>query len=281
MPQQNLPVAILWMIGVLTSLLAMGVAGREVSVEFEPHHSSLYRNLICLAVLAPIVLWRGWGSVRTTRFGRHAARNSVHFAAQWCWFYGVALLPLAEVFALEFTAPIWTALLAAAFLGEALTGRRIVAILAGFIGILVILRPGLAIVDPAALVVLASAFGFAVTYVVTKSMVATETPFAIIWWMNVVQLPIGVAFSFNDFVLPSAPLWPWVAMLGAAGLGSHYCLGRALAAADATVVAPVDFLRLPLAALVAWLLYDEGLDPYLAAGALLILAGNWANLKKG
>jgi drug/metabolite transporter (DMT)-like permease len=273
--------ALAWMAGALVSFLAMGVAGRELAVELAPHHISFYRNAISLLVLLPLVWRANWRPVRTAKPVQHALRNTIHFGAQWCWLFGVGALPLAEVFAIEFTAPIWTALIAAALLGERLTVARAVAIALGFAGILVILRPGLAIVDPAALVVLMASLGYAVTYVFTKRMTSTESALTVIWWMNVVQLLLGAALSLPDFVVPSPPMWPWVALVAASGLSSHYCLSRALSLADATVVVPLDFLRLPLAAVVAWLLYREAVDPFVVVGAAFVIAANWMNLKKG
>lgn len=265
----------------LSSLLAMGIAGRELVAELQPHHSAFYRNAICLIILLPLMLHAGSSALKTSFFGRHLARNTIHFFAQWCWLFGLGVLPLAEVFSIEFSAPIWTALLASLLLGERLTRSRGFAIVLGFVGILVILRPGVAIIDPAALIVLAAAFGYAVAYVITKNLVGVESPLTVVWWMNVIQLPIGAAMSVTDLVIPSQPLWPWLALLGVSGLTSHYSMSQALKYADATVVMPFDFLRLPLAALTAWLMYSETIDPFLALGAVFILLGNWLNLKKG
>jgi drug/metabolite transporter (DMT)-like permease len=277
----NLGAAICWMIGALLSLLMMGIAGRELSAELYPQHSAFYRNAICLLLLLPVMIFTGWRASRTDHIRRHIARNTVHFMAQWCWLFGLGALPLTEVFAIEFSAPIWTALLASMFLSERLTRPRLLAIALGFLGILILLRPGIAIVDPASGVVLLAAFGYAISFVITKNLVGIDSPLTIVWWMNVVQLPIGGLLSIGNFIVPSAALWPWVAALGVCGLSSHYCLSQALKHADATVVIPLDFLRLPLAALLAWLLYAEALDPFLAVGALFILAGNWVNLRRG
>jgi drug/metabolite transporter (DMT)-like permease len=278
---QNLPRAAVWMLGMLVSLLAMGIAGRELSAELQPHHSAFYRSLLCLLILLPLVLHAGLHTLHTRFMGRHVARNGVHFLAQWCWLFGLGALPLAEVFAIEFSSPIWTALLASLFLSERLTRSRVLAIVLGFTGILVLLRPGIAIIDPASIVVLGAALGYAVAFVFTKNLVGADSPLTVVWWMNVIQLPIGGALSIGNLVVPSQPLMPWLVLLGVSGLTSHLCLSQALKHADVTIVMPMDFLRLPLAALVAWILYAEALDPFLVLGATFILAGNWVNLKRG
>ena len=277
----NLPLAVGWTFGTLTSMLSMGIAARELSVELAPHHMALYRNIICLSLLAPFAAQAAFAAVRTRRLKGHVARNTVHFGAQWCWFYGLGALPLAEVFAVEFSAPIWAALLASVFLGERVSRTRAKAIALGFVGVLVLLRPGIAIIDPASIVVLGAALGYAVAYVLTRSLVQGESALAVVWWMNVVQLPIGAALSVTDLAVPSAVLLPWLAVLGLTGLSSHFCLSRALKHGDVSVVTPLDFLRLPLAAIIAWLVYDEAVDPFLGLGATLILAANWLNIRRG
>ncbi|MEM7428289.1 MAG: DMT family transporter [Pseudomonadota bacterium] len=280
-PEQNTGLALAWTAGTLTSMLMMGISGRELSAELQPHHSAFYRNAICLLILLPVVLRFGVQRFRTQHLKRHVARNTVHFFAQWCWLFGLSALPLAEVFAIEFSVPIWVALFATVFLGERLTGWRALAIGLGFAGILVILRPGMDIVHPAALMVLLAAVGYASAYVFTKNLVGVDDALTVVWWMNVVQLPIGLTLSATDLVFPSPPLIPWMIVIGVCGFTSHFCLSQALRHADATIIAQLDFLRLPLAAIIAWFAYNEAVDMFLAIGAAFILLGNWINLKKG
>lgn len=280
-PAPNLGLAIAWTAGTLASMLMMGISGRELSAELQPHHSAFYRNAICLLIMAPVAVRYGLQRFQTQHLKRHIARNTVHFFAQWCWLFGLSALPLAEVFAIEFSVPIWVALFATVFLGERLTAWRALAIGLGFAGILIILRPGMAIVHPAALIVLLAAVGYASAYVFTKNLVGLDDPLTVVWWMNIVQFPIGLALSVSDFAFPSAPLIPWMLVIGVCGFTSHFCLSQALRYADATIIAQLDFLRLPLAAIIAWFAYNEAVDIFLALGAGFILLGNWVNLKKG
>jgi drug/metabolite transporter (DMT)-like permease len=281
MPQRkSLRLAVAWMGATIAAFLMMAIAGRELSAEIGPAQTVAYRNIICLLSLLAILARIGWRHARTAKPGRHVVRNAIHFAAQFGWFYAIARIPIAEVFAIEFTTPIWTALLAVLFLGERLNAARIGAVVLGFAGVLVILRPGLAIVQPAALAALAAALGYALTYAFTKDLVATDRPVTILLWMNAVQLPLALAVGAPSWVTPSAALWPWIAAIGFTGLASHYCLSRAFEYGDATVVAPIDFLRLPLAAGVAWLMYGEQVGPAVFAGAAMIFGGVWLNLRK-
>lgn len=278
--EKSLAKAIAWMGAALVSFLLMAISGRELSRELGPAEIVGFRNMICLGSVLLILAWVGWDKGRTAKPVRHVIRNSIHFASQFGWFYAIAHIPIAEVFAIEFTSPIWTALLAAVFLGERLTGTRMGAIVLGFTGVLVVLRPGAAIIDPASLAALAAAFGYACTYIFTKDLVRRDGPLVILLWMNAVQLPLALVMAVPVWVTPSPALWPWIAVMGIVGLCSHYALSRALAEGEATVVVPLDFLRLPLAAVVAWFMYGEKVGVNVFLGAAIIFSGVWLNLRK-
>jgi drug/metabolite transporter (DMT)-like permease len=208
------------------------------------------------------------------------ARNTIHFGAQYLWALSITLLPLATVFALEFTMPAHAAILAVAFLREKVTAGRIGVVVLGFLGVLVILRPGITSFNPAALLVLTAAFGFAVSLIQTKALTTSETTYAIVLWMNAVQLPLALMGSeFKNFLnLGAGQALP---LLGVAvsGLASHFCLTQAFRFGDATVVVPLDFMRIPLIAFVGWWLYGEAVDAYVFAGAGLIMLGISWNLR--
>lgn len=214
------------------------------------------------------------------RMGLHAVRNSVHFASQYAWALSLTLLPLATVFALEFTMPAWVALLAMPLLGERMTLSRGGSIVLGFTGVLIIVRLGFESVQPGVLLVLAAALGFAISLITTKQLTLNVGTFAILFWMNVMQLPMGLAGSNPLFILDlDAHHLPAIIGVGIAGLSSHFCLTNAFRAGDATVVVPFDFLRIPLIALVGWLFYAEPLDLFVFAGAGVIIAGVVWNLR--
>ena len=268
----------LWMLGALLCLCGMTVAGRELSDELTAFQIAFTRSGVCLAVLLTILMMIGFRRIRTEKIKLHLGRNILHFGAQTSWLYGIAILPLAEVFAIEFTAPIWTAVLAALLLKERLSRTRIVGISLGFIGILIILRPGAEAVHPASLVVLMSAVGFASTYVFTRYMSNTESPLTVIFYMNLIQLPLGLVFSLADWALPSATMAPWVLLIGVSGLGSHFCFAHAFRLAEATFVTPLDFIRLPLIAVIGFFLYQEPWDLMILIGGAVIFSGNLINL---
>ncbi len=268
----------LWMMGALVFLCGMAISGRELSAELTAFQTSMIRSLTCLLFLLALLAVIGFRRVRTARVKQHVTRNVIHFTAQTSWLYGVAVLPLAEVFAIEFTAPIWTAVLAMLLLKEKMTGNRLWAILLGFAGILIILRPGAAVINPASFVVLFAALGFASTYVFTRHMSATESPLTVVFYMNLIQLPLGLAASIPGWTVPSLEMWPWILMIGVSGLGSHFCFAHAFSHADATVVSPLDFLRLPFIAVIGYAFYQEPWDLMILLGGVVIFSGNLINL---
>jgi len=219
-------------------------------------------------------------TINRRRLGLHLVRNTVHLGAQYLWALSLLLLPLATVFALEFTTPAWTLLLAVPVLGERMTSSRIGAVMLGLLGVLVILRPGLQTFRPASLLVLAAAVGLAIALIATKKLTRTDSSFAIIFWMNLIQAPLAFLASQPLFVAKLA-VWqiPAVVGIGGAGLISHYCLANAFRARDASVVVPLDFMRIPLIAVIGWWLYGERLDLFVFAGAGLIIAGILWNLR--
>ena len=239
---------------------------------------AVFALVILLAVTAARPELRG--GLVPRRLGLHAVRSVVHLAAQYGWALSLTLLPLASVFAIEFTTPAWAALLAVVLLGERLTPSRIGVLVLGLLGVLVIVRPGIATFQPAALLVLAAAVGFAIILVMTKMLTATNTTLAILFWLNLLQLPITLAGSGVSFVtrLGIADV-PALVAVGVSGVAAHYCFTNAFRAGDATLVVPLDFARLPLIALVGAHFYGEPLDPWVFIGAALILIGIVWNLR--
>jgi len=273
--------AALWMSGAIFSFMAMAIAGRELSAELTTFQILFFRSLVGLVVIVVVLRQAGWGQLRTRMFGTHLIRNLAHYGGQYGWFYGIALLPLAEVFAIEFTMPIWTAVFAAVILAERVNKQRALAIAIGFAGVLVMLRPGIAVVTPAALAVLAAALAFGFAHTLTKRLSGTDTPLAILFYTTAIQLPLAFFPALYGWAWPSAAAWPWVLVVGVTALSAHYCLTRAFMLEDAAVVMPMDFLRLPLIAVVGLFLYGEPIQFWVFIGGAIVFAGSWLNLNAG
>ncbi len=271
-----------WMSGCIAAFSAMAIAGRAVAGVHDTFELMLWRSVVGFAVVVSVAAaLRRLGEVRTARLPRHLGRNIVHFAGQNLWFWAIPLIPLAQVFALEFTSPIWVMLMAAVFLGERLTGPKLAAAALGFGGVWVVARPDFGAIDPGVIAAAASAVCFAATSVITKSLTRVEGIVSILFWLTGMQIVLSLVAVLYDgaMVWPTAATAPWLGLLGVSGLTAHFCLTKALTLAPASIVTPIDFARLPVIALVGWAVYGEALDWYVATGAALILAGILLNLR--
>lgn len=279
----NLVRVVLWMTGALLSFSMMAVSVRELSLRgmsiFEilaiRSGSALLMLLVLLAVRPDLRRY-----ARPRRMGLNLLRNGVHYVSQFAWAVALTRLPLAMVFALEFTMPAWTVLLAPLLLHEKMTPSRIGVVVLGLVGVLVILRPGVAAFNPAAFLVLGAAFGYSIVMITTKKLTMTETTFGIVFWMAVIQFPLSLIGSDISALLNMGARHILPALgLGIGGIASHYCLSNAFRAGDATLVVPLDFMRIPLIAVVGWAFYGEHLDIFILLGALIIVAGVIWNLR--
>jgi drug/metabolite transporter (DMT)-like permease len=272
--------AAFWMAGWLSAMMLMAIAGREATRALDVFQIMEMRSVIGLFMLYPLIhLAGGFAALKTTRPWQHVVRNVAHYGAQFAWFLALTLIPLAQVISIEFTMPIWTAILAVAFLGERMGLWKNLAVVLGVVGVILIVRPGTNEIVPGQLIALAAAVGFAISVTMVKSLTRTDSVVTILFWMLVIQSVIGLIPALAVWQWPSATIWGWILVIAFLGTYSHYCLTRAMLHADATIVVPMDFLRVPLAALAGWLIYSEQLDTFTVLGAALILSGNLLNLK--
>jgi drug/metabolite transporter (DMT)-like permease len=281
-PDSKPLVAAIWMLGAVASFTSMAVAGRAVSLELDTFEIMAYRSVVGVLIVTIAITLRGrWNVIELRHPMMHLGRNIAHFTAQNLWFFAIATIPLAQVFALEFSSPLWALLLSPLFLGERLTRARILSACLGFTGILLVAQPGAAPITPGLIAAAAAAVGFAATYIFTKRLTGLTHILCILFWMTVMQAVFGFVCAGIDgsIAVPSAAALPWVALIGAAGLCAHFCIANALRVAPATVVMPFDFLRLPVAALIGLLFYGEPVGIAVIAGAALILGGNWLNIR--
>jgi drug/metabolite transporter (DMT)-like permease len=273
---------IVWMSGTLLSFIVAAVSVRMLSAKLSAFEMMSVRSaggliiLFLLTVVRPDLL----EGLRARRMGLQTVRSIVNFVSQICWTIAITVLPFATVFALEFTAPAWVALLAVLFLGERMTFARAAALIVCSAGVLLVLRPGMDSFQPAALLVVFGALLFAITAILTKKLIETETTFSIMFWMNMMQFPLNLAGSDPTFIfrIDASMILPLTGV-AVAGLSIHYCLTNAFRYGDAMIVIPMDFLRVPLIAVIGWLLYSEHLDAFVFAGAGLIIAGVLWNMR--
>ncbi len=270
-----------WMTGAIVSFSSMAIAGRALSSELDTFEMMMYRSFIGLFIVVLVGgLFGKLNEVRFDRLGTHLVRNLCHFTGQNLWFFALTLISLAQLFALEFTSPIWVMLLAVFLLGEKLTRPRVLAVLLGFAGAILVARPGSG-GDPTGLLIAGTAaVAFAGSIVLTKLLTRTETVLGILFWLTAMQAVMGlIATGYDgDIAWPSAAAWPWVTRIALAGPLAHTCLTNALLVAPASIVVPMDFLRLPVIAIVGMLFYAEPLSASVFLGAALIFGGNYLNI---
>ncbi|WP_293861246.1 DMT family transporter [uncultured Alsobacter sp.] len=271
----------MWMTGALVAFVFAAISIRTLTSSLNVFEIGIVRTagglllILGYAALRPSARPRLLGSSAAM----HAPRNIIHAIGGILWTLAIAYLPLATVFSLEFTSPAWVALLSFPLLGERINKRAAIGILAGLLGVLIILRPSPGSFNTAALFPLAAAFCFGLNVLLTRRLALSEPLLAILFWMMTLQLAFFAAGALaygglRVFALPFS--WTTTAAmigLAVAGMCSQLCLSRALQIGEAGMVVPLDFLRVPLIAIVGWLLYDEQLNVWLFLGAAMILSG--------
>ena len=274
--------AAVWMIGTMVSFSLMAISGRELAPELNTFEIMFFRSLIGLVLVVTIGTLSGTlHQIKTDRLGLHMLRNTAHFTGQNLWFLAVAFIPFSQVFALEFSTPLWVALLAPVFLGEALTRRRLLSVGIGFGGVLIVARPDFSQLNPAILAAMACAICFACSLMTTKKLTIVQSTTCILFWLTLMQLGMGLVAVVltGSLSAPQGIDFIWVTTVSICGLTAHFCIARALALAPAIVVIPLDFLRLPLISLIGFLAYNEAFEWAVVFGAMLIFTAVLINLQ--
>ena len=274
--------ATVWMIGAMVSFSLMAVSGRELATSLNTFEIMLYRSIIGLLIVLVVGFFsKTLTEIRCDRLGLHLFRNLAHFSGQNLWFLAVAYIPFSQLFALEFSTPIWVALFAPLFLGEALTRQRVLTVVFGFAGVLIVARPDMEQLDFAIIAAVACAICFAGSMMATKKLTNDQSITCILFWLTLMQLFMGLMATFfmgmNTF--PEGIDIIWVVIVGIGGLMAHFCITKALALAPAIVVIPLDFMRLPLISVIGFLIYDEAFELPILLGAGIIFIAILLNLK--
>lgn len=275
--------AAVWMIGAIIGFTSMAIAGRAVSPVLDTFEIMLYRSAVGFVIVTACLFATGQTTAfRTKRSGLHLLRNLAHFAGQNFWFFSLPLIPLAQLFALEFTTPIWAVLLAPLILKERITATQIIVLALGVVGVLIVARPtaeGIANIGFMTAAFCAICFAFAALF--TRRLTRTETIGTILFYLTFYQLIFGLVCAGydGDVTLPTGATLPWVILISVAGLSAHFCLTQALASAPAGFVMPFDFARLPIVVLIGAAFYGEAVDLWVILGALVIFAANALNIR--
>jgi drug/metabolite transporter (DMT)-like permease len=262
--------AAVWMIIGSIAFAGMNVVIRQASTDMHTFQLVFFRNLFGLLWMAPWLISYGAAALRTGRVGFYVFRSSLGLVGMYGSFYAVTHMAMADATALSFTAPLFATVGAVLFLKEKIRLRRTVATLVGFIGVLIVLRPGPETMNPVAFIALIGAAAGAASILVVRSLSRTESANAIVVYMVLFLAPISLPAAIWVWVWPSWSDLGLMVVLGGLGTMGHLAVTRAYAMAEATAVLPYDYLRLPITAAAGYLIFSELLDQWTVIGAAVI-----------
>lgn len=249
---------------------AMHAAIRHVSQEIPPVQAAFFRNFFGMIVFLPILMRSGLTVFHTNRLGLHVVRACLNICAMFAFFTALSIAPIAKVTALSFTSPLFMAVLSVIILGERMRLRRWTATILGFIGTLIILRPGVEAIDLGSALVIGSASVWAVTMIVIKFLARTDSSLTITAYMNVLLSILSIGPAIYVWQSPSAEAWAWLVFIGVSGTLAQLTLTEALSQTEATAVMPFDFLKLVWTAAMGYLFFAEIPTLYTWIGAAVI-----------
>ncbi len=256
------------------SFSVMGAIVRHLSTGLDPIQIVFFRNVLGLLFLLPWLIGGGIAALRTHRPLGHLLRGALGLTAMVCLFIGLSRLPLAEATALTFAAPLFATAGAALLLNEVVRIRRWAATIAGFLGVLIILRPGTAVFDPAALWPLAAALFMAAAVLMIKALSETERSETIVFWFGLIATTLSFFPALWVWETPTLEMWPALLALGLFATFGQVGLTRAFAATEASIVVPFDFSRLVFVSILGFLWFGERPDLGTWVGAAVIIAAS-------
>jgi drug/metabolite transporter (DMT)-like permease len=261
---------ILWMLGATLLFVLMHGAIRNIAGQVDPIEIAFFRNAFGVVFLAPVFIRHGLRPLRTRQFKLHFWRAVINLTNMIAFYFGLSLTPLAEATALNFTAPLFATLLATVFLGETFRIRRTVALVVGFVGAVVILRPGFEAINPGALFVIFAAVLWGGIMVMIKVMTRTESSLSITTWVMILMTIMSLPPTLFVWETPTAAQFAWLAFIAVTGTIAQLMLVQALKEAEATSIMPIDFFRLVWAAAIGYLAFTEIPDVFTWIGGTMI-----------
>lgn len=250
----------------------MNVLIRWTSSELHPFQIAFFRNLFGLIFMLPWLIKNGYQSFKTQRLKLFIIRALLGLFSMLCFFWGISVLPLAKAVALSFTVPLFVTIGAVLILKEEVNLRRWAAVIVGFIGTLIILRPSVDGDLFASLVVVASSVTMAVSVLIIKSLSKTENTNVIVMYMGLLMTPLSLPVAISVWQWPSIEIWSLVILMGFLGSFAHLMFTHSLKISDVTIVMPFDFARLPFIILLGWVVFDQSVDVWTIIGAIIVFA---------
>ena len=247
---------------------------RHVSADMHPFQIVFFRNFFGLVALMPLVLSYGWKPLKTKRFGWHALRAAINLTAMLTYFYALSITPLAKVASLSFVSPLFATLFAVILLREPIRARRMTALAIGFIGAVIIIRPGSEAMNLGAMLVLFSSAIWALALLIIKVLSREDSAITIAFYAAILLMPFSLIPALFVWSWPSPQQWAWLVCIGVIGSSMHVTIAQAFKLADATAVLPIDFTKLIWAALVGYVFFAEVPEMWTWIGAVVIFSSS-------
>lgn len=243
---------------------------RHVGETLPPFEVAFFRNLFGLVALTPIFLRQGLAPLRTKKLHLHATRSAIQVVGMLAFFTGVTMIPLAQTTALSFSAPLFATLLAILLLGERVRIRRITALVLGFVGMLLVVRPGFAEINLGTMLIICSSLTWGTAIAIIKSMSKTESSATLTVYMGLFMTPISAIFAYFVWQTPTYEQLAWLFAIGCLGTIGHLAFAQSFRLADSTAVLPLDFTRLIWASIMGFLIWQEIPDAWAWIGGTVI-----------
>ena len=264
-----------WMLGFILNITIMAISIRELSFKYSSFEIQNFRNIFSIVIILFIYVLKSNTQLKTYQIQTNFIRNIFHFIGQSAWTWGLTVLPLAVVFSIEFTMPIWAAILSLIIFKEKITLNKILFLILGLLGTWIILMPDAKYLGLYNIIVLSSAITYAIAHNFTKKLTNTDSILSILFFMSILQLPLSLIGSFiiGDVHYNIMKETPLIILLTITSLLAHYSLSSALKNAEASIVLPIDYIRLPLILFVGWYYYGEIISSNTLIGSILIIFG--------
>ena len=263
---------VLLMIFTCACFAGMSAAIRHVSADISVFQIAFIRNAIGTLILVPFMLRIGFGSFDLRRFRLFAVRSGIGVLAMWAWYSALQITPLAEAITLNFTVSLWMIPVAILMLGERVGPRRWIATVVGFAGVLIVLQPGAETFTVGGVLAIFAALLFATSMALVRLLARSESPLAIVFYMNLIMTPISLGPALWWWQTPTMEQLGWLLGIGCVLTIAHFSMARALSIMEATAVVPLDFTRLPFAVAIGWFAFGEFPGVWTWVGAVFIVA---------
>ena len=272
--KDDVPRAVMFMIGSTVLFGTMAVCIRLASSQLHPFEIAFFRNLFGFVFTFPLLFRHGWGILRTDKLSLYFLRCCIGIVSMLCGFWAIVNLPLAQAVALSYSTPIFVTIGAVFVLGEVVRARRWTAVIIGFIGVLVLMHPGKGAFNFASLVAVMAAVMSASVAISIKFLSRTEKADAIVIYTTMIWVPLSLVPALFYWTQPTGITWLWIVLSGFLGTTAHMCWTRALTLADASLLTPISFLQVLIVGVFGYFLFDEAVDRLTVLGAAIIFASN-------